>query len=67
LDRDFKVYAPTVGVEDASDEESIGSGRGSDLDAKLEGYDDMASNYNSEDFDHAPKLSSLLLLDKRCC
>jgi hypothetical protein len=65
LDGNFEAYTPNLKAEDASEEESLDPGSGSNLDAELGGDSDTASNYDSEDLDRAPKLSSLILLDDK--
>jgi hypothetical protein len=56
---------PEVVVEDGSEEES-GTNHGSDLDAEM-GGDETDSNYDSEDVEHPPEISSLILLDAHHC
>jgi hypothetical protein len=57
---------PEVVVEDGSEEES-GTNHGLDLDAEMGGDDDTESSYDSEDVEHQPEISSLILLDAHHC
>jgi hypothetical protein len=54
-------------AEDASEGEESGTNHGSDLDAELGGDDETDSNYDSDDFENPPEISSLILLEDHHC
>jgi hypothetical protein len=63
----FDQTPEQVEAEDALDEEESGTNHGLDLDAELGGDDKMDYNYDSNDFEHPPKISGLILLEIHHC
>jgi hypothetical protein len=60
-------HPPEAVVEDASEEESGNNDHGSDLDAEMGGDDETDSNYDSEDVEQLPEVSSLIFLETHHC